>query len=184
MGLGKRNKKKLGVNLTPNIDEEIFLDVIEKSVCEARHRHSHSHMILDPGSAYPGHARGGEAPSSVIVVCRSRIQAQVAVAVAVGGGGVVAVAVAGLTKRFFNHIQKDFLINVWGYLKSDRGIFLIFFQNIFRNFRHISSTYIDFAHRSGALARPGSRELRAVQIPTSYDAWRPPKRRKNDSEKI
>ena len=35
-------------------------------------------------------------------------------AVAVGGGGAVAVAVAGLTKRFFNHIQKDFLINVWG----------------------------------------------------------------------
>ena len=33
----------------------------------------------------------------------------VAVAVAVSGGG--AVAVAGLTKRFFNHIQKDFLIN-------------------------------------------------------------------------
>ena len=40
----------------------------------------------------------------------------VAVAVAViGGGGVaVAVPVADLTKRFFNHIQKDFLINVWG----------------------------------------------------------------------
>ena len=38
----------------------------------------------------------------------------VAVAVAVSGGG--AVAVAGLTKRFFNHIQKDFLINVWVYL--------------------------------------------------------------------
>ena len=40
----------------------------------------------------------------------------VAVAVAVSGGGAVAVAVAvaGLTKRFFNHIQKDFLINVWG----------------------------------------------------------------------
>ena len=34
----------------------------------------------------------------------------VAVAVAVSGGG--AVAVAGLTKRFLNHIQKDFLINV------------------------------------------------------------------------
>ena len=33
---------------------------------------------------------------------------------AVSGGGAVAVAVAvaGLTKRFFNHIQKDFLINV------------------------------------------------------------------------
>ena len=39
--------------------------------------------------------------------------AAVAVAVAVSGGG--AVAVAGLTKRFFNHIQKDFLINVRGY---------------------------------------------------------------------
>ena len=35
----------------------------------------------------------------------------VAVAVAVSAGGAVAVAVAGLTKRFFNHIQKDFLIN-------------------------------------------------------------------------
>ena len=35
----------------------------------------------------------------------------VAVAVAVSRGGAVAVAVpvAGLTKRFFNHIQKDFL---------------------------------------------------------------------------
>ena len=40
----------------------------------------------------------------------------VAVAVAVSGGGAVAVAVrvADLTKRFSNHIQKDFLINVWG----------------------------------------------------------------------
>ena len=37
----------------------------------------------------------------------------VAVAVAVSGGG--AVAVAGLTKRLFNHIKKDFLINVWVY---------------------------------------------------------------------
>ena len=37
----------------------------------------------------------------------------VAVAVAVSGGGAVAVAVAvaGLTKRFLNHIQKDFLTN-------------------------------------------------------------------------
>ena len=42
-----------------------------------------------------------------------------AVAVAVSGGGAVAVAVAvavaGLTKRFLNRIQKDFLINVWVY---------------------------------------------------------------------
>ena len=40
----------------------------------------------------------------------------VAVVVAVSGGGAVAVPVAGLTKDFFNHIQKDFLINVWAYL--------------------------------------------------------------------
>ena len=40
-----------------------------------------------------------------------------AVAVAVSGGGAVAVAVRviGLTKKFSNHIQKDFLINVCGY---------------------------------------------------------------------
>ena len=39
----------------------------------------------------------------------------VAVAVAVSGGGAVAVAapVAGLSKRFFHHIQKDLFINVW-----------------------------------------------------------------------
>ena len=43
-----------------------------------------------------------------------------AVAVAVSGGGAVAVAVAGLTKRFFNHIQKDFLINVWGIILHSR----------------------------------------------------------------
>ena len=41
----------------------------------------------------------------------------VAVAVAVSGGG--AVAVAGLTKRFFNHIQKDFSINVWVYYRAE-----------------------------------------------------------------
>ena len=55
-------------------------------------------------------------------VGRSRIHDQVAVAV--GGGGAVAVAVAGLTKRFFNHIQKDFLINVWGYRKFHIGLLL------------------------------------------------------------
>ena len=40
----------------------------------------------------------------------------VTVAVVVSGGGAVAVAVpvADLTKIFFDHIQKDFLINVWG----------------------------------------------------------------------
>ena len=44
----------------------------------------------------------------------------VAVAVAVSGAVAVAVAVpvAGLTKRCSNHIQKDFLINVWDYRKN------------------------------------------------------------------
>ena len=54
----------------------------------------------------------------------------IAVAVAVSGGGAVAVAVAvavpGLTKRFFNHIQKDFLINVWGYIKIKKKRFFCF----------------------------------------------------------
>ena len=44
----------------------------------------------------------------------------VAVAVAVSGGG--AVAVAGLTKRFFDHIQKDFLINIWAVCRTDELI--------------------------------------------------------------
>ena len=39
----------------------------------------------------------------------------VVVAVAVAGAVPVPVPVAGLTKSFFNHIQKDFLINVWVY---------------------------------------------------------------------
>ena len=45
------------------------------------HSHSHSHLILDPGSAYYDDDEGGFAPSTVIRVCRSRIQDQVAVAV-------------------------------------------------------------------------------------------------------
>ena len=52
------------------------------------------------------------------------------------------------------------------------------------SFRGNLSKKIDFAHRLDVAARSGSRELRAVKIPASYDAWRPPKRRKNDSEKI
>ena len=57
------------------------------------------------------------------------------------------------------------------------------FSKNFRSFRGNSSKKIDVAHRSGVLDRPGSRELRVVKIPASYDAWRPPKRRKNNSEK-
>ena len=67
--------------------------MIKKSFCEASHNHSHSHsptpthshshLILDPGSAHYDDAGGGFGPSSVIGVCRSRIQDQVAVTVAV-----------------------------------------------------------------------------------------------------
>ena len=39
---------------------------------------------------------------------------QVAVAVSGGGAAAVAVPVPGLTKRFFNHIRKDFFIYVRG----------------------------------------------------------------------
>ena len=49
--------------------------------------------------------------------------------------------------------------------------------------RESSSKKINFVHSLDAVACPGSRELRPVKIPTSYDARRPPKRRKNDSIK-
>ena len=38
-------------------------------------------------------------------------------------------------------------------------------------FAKVRRKKIDFAHRLDAVARPGSRELRAVKIPASYDAW-------------
>ena len=57
----------------------------------------------------------------------------VAVAVAVSGGG--AVAVAGLTKRFFNHIQKDFLINVWVYIASAHTLHIVI-KNMIHNKRY------------------------------------------------
>ena len=50
--------------------------------------------------------------------------ASVAVAVSGGVGGAVAVAVpvAGLTKRFFNHIQKRFLNQCLGFIcEVDKG---------------------------------------------------------------
>ena len=59
-----------------------------------------------------------------------------AVAVAVGEGGAVAVAAAGLTKRFLNHIQKDFLINVWGY---NRTLEHFFFREGTEGKDHITS---------------------------------------------
>ena len=43
--------------------------------------HSHSHLIMDPESAYYGDFGGGVAPSEVIVISRFRIHDQVAVAV-------------------------------------------------------------------------------------------------------
>ena len=43
--------------------------------------HSHSHLIMDPESAYYGDFGGGFAPSEVIIISRFRIHDQVAVAV-------------------------------------------------------------------------------------------------------
>ena len=57
-------------------------------------------------------------------------------------------------------------------------------ESFCENFHESSWNKFDFAHRSDAVARSGSRELRAVKIPASYDAWRPPKRQKTDSVKI
>ena len=55
--------------------------LLVKKACILHKIHSHSHLILDPESAFYDHFRGSEAPSEVVVVCRSRIQDQVAVAV-------------------------------------------------------------------------------------------------------
>ena len=91
---------------------------LKKSFCEASHRHSHSHSPTPTHSHSHSNSRshvlyylviGGLRPPYKYIV--KYMAVAVAVAVAVSGGG--AVAVAGLTKRFFNHIQKDFLINVW-----------------------------------------------------------------------
>ena len=43
--------------------------------------HSHSHLILDPESAFDDHFRGADGPSEVVVASTFRIQVQVAVAV-------------------------------------------------------------------------------------------------------
>ena len=63
-------------------------------------------------------------------------------------------------------------------------MFFLFSKNKVKGFRESSWKKIYFARCLGALARPGSRELRAVEIPASYGAWQPPKRRKNFSEKL
>ena len=96
-----------------------------------------------------------------------------------------------IKKIYVNLGLKSFLIYifVWIYdrfYKLLRCVNLFFFSTYsqtFEVFPQFPRQKMDFAHRSGALARPGSRELRAVKIPASYDAWRPPKRRKNDSGK-
>ena len=74
----------------------------------------------------------------------------VAVTVAVSGGGAVAVAVAGLTKRFFNHIQKDFLINVWGYNVCDvaQCLLVYIFRVLSHAFHHMVSVHVLVAHLS------------------------------------
>ena len=52
---------------------------------------------------------GGRSPPYNKIVQYMAVAVAVAVAVSAGGAVAVAVPVAGLTKRSFNHIQKDFL---------------------------------------------------------------------------
>ena len=56
-------------------------------------------------------------------------------------------------------------------------------MKVFEKVRQNLRKKLDFVHRLAGMERPGSRELRAVKIPTSYDAWRPPRRGKNYSGK-
>ena len=86
--------------LTPNIDEEIFLDVIEKYFCEASHRHNHSHSLTPNHSHSHSHSNshshvfyylgiGGLRPPYKYMIKYMAV----AVAVAVSGGVAVPVAV-------------------------------------------------------------------------------------------
>ena len=76
------------------------------------------------------------------------------------------------------HVFKDLSKKCLSVPTSDREI-------VFEVFAKVRRKKIDFAHRSDALAGLGSRQLRAVKIPASYDAWRPPKfRKKKHSERI
>ena len=52
------------------------------------------------------------------------------------------------------------------------------------SFRGNSSRKFDFAHCSDAVARLGNRDRRAVKVPASYGAKRPPKRRKTIRKKF
>ena len=71
----------------------------------------------------------------------------------------------------------------WKLVKQAIAKSFNFFWKIFDFFVEFRRKKFDFGHRLGVLDRPGSRELRAVKIPASYDAWRPPKRRKNTPKK-
>ena len=58
--------------------------------------------------------------------------------------------------------------------------FFDFFAEFSKFSRNFLEKQIDFAHRSGALVRPASRELRAVKIPASYLFGDPQKLEKNE----
>ena len=78
--------------------------MIKKSFCEASHSHNHSHLILDPGSAYYDDVGGGFAPSEVIIIRRSGIQDQVAVAVGIAVAVAVAVDFVVQVKNFLTKV--------------------------------------------------------------------------------
>ena len=66
----------------------------------------------------------------------------VAVAMAVAVSGCGAVAVAGLTKRFFNHIQKDVLINVWVYVSFQSPQYFDIFASTFESLSQSTEVWI------------------------------------------
>ena len=64
-----------------NFNSYQMQELLSKSYYILHKIHSHSHLILDPESAYYDDFERGFAPSEMIVKCRFRIQDQVAVAV-------------------------------------------------------------------------------------------------------
>ena len=95
--------------LTPNIDKEIFSDVIKKSFCEASHRHWHSHRHSHTPTHSHSYSHSHVLYYPVMGGLRPPYEYMIKyMAVAVSGGMAVQVAVlvAGLTKKIFDHPKR------------------------------------------------------------------------------
>ena len=80
-------------------------------------------------------------------------------------------------KTAFPAVYKTYCFDTPGHRERCGGFFMLRACHRPRDresFRGNSSKNIDFAYFSDVSALLGSRELRAVKIPASYDAWRPP----------